>query len=82
MKPSAIPAGGEFTEDEARELWRLHRENRCDHCGASHARACPRVRGFKWHENGRIAEVEFWPDGQWPEENVMWPEALPPDPDQ
>lgn len=59
----------------AEELQRL-RENRCSHCGGTHARACPRVRRMAWHLNGNLAEVEFWPDGRWPDEHIVWPEQL------
>jgi hypothetical protein len=50
-------------------------------CGGAHARSCPRVRAITWHENGRVARVEFWPPGRWPDDHVQWPEGLPADPD-
>jgi hypothetical protein len=46
----------------------------CDHCRAIHNRACPRVKRFKFHPDGRIAEVEFWPDGKWSDDHLIWPE--------
>lgn len=72
---------GSFTEDEARDLWAAFRELRCEHCGGAHARTCPRVRLMTFHENGRIASVQFWADGKWPPDHVQWPEDLPADPD-
>ncbi len=49
---------------------------RCAHCGGAHLRACPRVKRMRWTDNGRLAEVEFWPSGEWPETGIVWPEAL------
>ena len=74
----AEPAG--FTDDEAREIWRLFRDRQCDHCGGGHARACPRIKRLEFHPNTALAAVEFWPDGKWPIEHVSWPEDLPPEP--
>jgi hypothetical protein len=48
----------------------------CQHCGGWHNRACPRTRRMVWHPNGTLAEVEFWPDGRWSDEYVIWPEQL------
>jgi hypothetical protein len=48
----------------------------CQHCGGRHARACPRVRKMQWHPNASLAAVEFWPDGDWDETKVIWPEQL------
>jgi hypothetical protein len=76
-----FPISPPLTPDEAREAWAVYRAARCEHCGAVHARACPRVRRFAFHENGRIAAVEFWPDGKWPAGSLQWPEDLPDDPD-
>lgn len=49
----------------------------CMHCGGHHARACPRVKRLSWHPGGALAEVEFWPDGRWSDEHVLWPEQIP-----
>lgn len=72
--------GPEFTADEASEAWATYRKQRCTHCGAIHVRACPRVRRFEFHPNGQLAAVEFWPDGKWPVDGLLWPEDLPPEP--
>jgi hypothetical protein len=70
----------EFTDDEILEIWRIFEASRCDHCGGGHARACPKVRRFEFHQNGNLAVVEFWPAGKWPDDAVQWPESLPPKP--
>jgi hypothetical protein len=70
-----------LTDEQARQVWADFRDNACRHCGGSHPRACPRVRRLEFHQNGNIASVEFWPPGKWPDEDVLWPEQLPPDPD-
>lgn len=78
------PEGGEvdFTDGEARDMWAIFNGRRCDHCGGAHSRACPRVRRIEFHQNGTVLSVEFWPSGKWPEDGVIWPENLPPDPDE
>lgn len=48
----------------------------CQHCGGRHARACPRVKRFRFHPTGALAEVVFWPEGKWSDEHVIWPEDL------
>jgi hypothetical protein len=48
----------------------------CQHCGGRHARACPRVKRFKFHPNGTLAQVDFWPEGEWSDDHVIWPEDL------
>ena len=44
----------------------------CEHCGGLHDRTCPRVRRVKFSESGRPVEVEFWPAGEWPADEVLW----------
>lgn len=36
---------------------------------------CPRVKSAKWHLDGTILEVEYWPRGQWepPADEVIFP---------
>lgn len=69
----------ELSLDEVADLWRTFRERRCSHCGGAHARACPKVRKFEFHQNGNLQSVEFWAPGQWSDEDVQWPETLPPE---
>lgn len=47
----------------------------CAHCRGIHARACPRVKRFAYHPDGALAEIEFWPDGKWPTDNVIFPDS-------
>jgi hypothetical protein len=46
----------------------------CVHCGGVHLRACRRVKAVKWHVDGTVIEAEYWPDGQWDEAGIIWPE--------
>lgn len=48
----------------------------CPHCGGLHLRACPRVRRLVFKRPEEISEVEFWPAGKWPEDNIIWPEDV------
>lgn len=48
----------------------------CVHCGGYHLRACPRVKRLAFNADGAVTEVEFWPPGQWPERDVVWPEDV------
>lgn len=71
-----------YSPDEIRRMWTDFRANACRHCGGSHARACPRVRRLEFHTSGTLASAEFWRDGQWPMDSILWPEDLPPSPDE
>lgn len=42
----------------------------CQHCGGVHTRACPRVKATSYHENGKLAQVEYWQD--WPKDDVIF----------
>lgn len=69
------PAGGTdggLTPDLVERV----RAHRCAHCGGTHARACPRVKRLAYHPNGTLAEVEFWPSNDWPEDHIIWPEYI------
>lgn len=48
----------------------------CRHCGGRHERACPRVKSMRYHPNGALAEVTFWPSGKWSDDHIIWPEDL------
>lgn len=52
----------------------------CPHCGGIHLRACPRVKRMAFR-GSEIAEVEFWTPGTWPDDDVLWPESFPPEPE-
>lgn len=46
----------------------------CVHCGGVHLRACRRLKAVKWHADGTVLEAEYWPDGDWDESSIIWPE--------
>ena len=48
----------------------------CRHCGGVHSRACPRVKRYRYTDGGSLAEVEYWPDSEWSDTYVIWPEML------
>ncbi len=31
---------------------------------------------MSFHPNGSLASVDFWPDGKWSDDGVIWPEDL------
>ncbi len=68
--------GTEVATLTAEDIARIKANKPCVHCGSWHARACPRVKRMAWHPHGQLAEVEFWRDGQWNEEHVIWPEQV------
>jgi hypothetical protein len=72
--------GDELAPEDGPEAWCLYKARTCDHCGGSHARACPRVRELSFHENGRIRSVTFWARGKWDDAGILWPEDIPGDP--
>lgn len=50
---------------------------KCAHCGGTHAIACPRLKRVRFRADGQTAmEVEFWADGEWPKDRVVFPEDL------
>ena len=44
----------------------------CQHCKGIHTRACPRVKSVEYQDSGALKRVEYWPDGSWPTENVIF----------
>ncbi len=79
-EPEPVTPGAEVATLTADDIARINATPACRHCGGRHARACPRVRRLAFHSNGQLAEVEFWPDGRWSDDYVIWPEQVP-DPD-
>ena len=49
---------------------------KCVHCGGAHLRSCPRVKRLVFNSDKNLPEVEFWPAGQWPTDNIIWPEDI------
>lgn len=85
MAEDAVAGGRLDAEDIAALLVRdpdsgltAFEARQCPHCRGVHARACPRVKRIRYDtERGNaIAEVEYWPDGQWSDRHVIWPEDL------
>ena len=61
------------TKAEFDSLWAM----KCAHCGGSHTIACPRVRRLRFRPDGQSpSEVEFFADGEWPKDSVVWLEDL------
>jgi hypothetical protein len=58
----------------ARELFEAG--GACEHCGALHKRACPRVRRLVVARtgpgDGRWTEAEYWPE--YDQTGIVWPE--------
>jgi hypothetical protein len=51
----------------------------CEHCGALHQRACPRVKRLAVARtgagDGKWTEAEYWPPGwEQHQEGLIWPE--------
>ena len=50
---------------------------KCSHCGGLHKHACPRVKSLRFRPvpggGQALVQVEFWPDGQWSKQGVIWP---------
>jgi hypothetical protein len=46
----------------------------CVHCGGVHLRACRRVRKIAWHPDGTVIAATYWPDGEWDDSDIIWPE--------
>lgn len=73
MSEDGEPLGG----DERAALRKQFEEGRqCVHCGGLHLRACPRVRRIVFKKQDEIQEIEFWRDGRWPQDDVVWPEDV------
>lgn len=53
-----------------------YERRQCRHCGGVHSRACSRVKRLRFTDSGALAEVEYWPDDQWSDALVIWPEML------
>ena len=50
----------------------------CAHCGGRHTRACPRVKKFRYHPGGGLAEVVFW--RKWSTDHVLFDDDLDTEP--
>lgn len=62
-----------LTEDERKTLL----DSKCRHCGGIHERACPRVKRMVFGPNSIVpAEIEFFPDSEWSQADILWPEEI------
>lgn len=66
---------------EARQAFDEH--GQCPFCGGLHSRACARVKKIRnrYSETRGTQvselieqEVEYWPHGEWPTTEIIWPE--------
>lgn len=82
MAETSDPGTGEqLTGEEAAKIRALFAAGKaCKHCGGIHTRACPRVRRLVF-QGDNLIEVEFWPEGRWSDEHIIWPEDVP-EPDE
>lgn len=69
MAPPEVALEG---ADRDRVMEYFDKGEACQHCQGIHARACPRVKCVEYQENGSLKRVEYWPDGAWPTENVIF----------
>jgi hypothetical protein len=76
VSPEELGATGDDTTLTVELAAKLRQIPVCAHCRGRHTRACPRVKAMKWHPNGTLAAVDFWRDGQWSDEHVIWEEQL------
>lgn len=73
LKALMPPADVRLSQEErARVLQYFEGEEVCPNCRGVHTRACPRVRSVSYHDNGTLRSVEYWPDGEWPQSDVIF----------
>lgn len=79
-----IPPGAELalTPQEAKELRDQWEREACGACGGLHTTAikapgaCPRIKRITYDAQGRMLEVEYWPEGKWPKDGIVWPDEI------
>jgi hypothetical protein len=64
------------TKDLLRARFAAHEE--CEWCGGIHQGLCPRVKKIIYHPNDDrvIREVEFWAEGDWSRNQIIFPEDV------
>lgn len=75
----------ERDDEWLRNAWSLVNDpdtKECAYCGGYHFRECPRVKRIAFYppdSDGRknVQEVEYWQDGHWPMDDVIFVEKLP-----
>jgi hypothetical protein len=68
-EPEVIVEEPSLTREEFEKM-------QCVHCGGAHLRACPRVKRLVFNNSNNIQEVEFWRDGEWSQDSIIWPEEI------
>lgn len=77
MLGATVPAQAHLTSQEVQTAEEIQKDQTCRWCGGIHARACPRVKRLTYDNSGtHVTEVEFWAWGEWPVDQVVWPEDL------
>jgi transcriptional regulator with XRE-family HTH domain len=80
--PSKSPQQSGLTPEEVTELRGRWEEHACGSCGGLHTTAvkapgsCPRIKRIAYDAQGRMLEVEYWPEGKWPKDGIIWPDEL------
>lgn len=70
--------------DEQRRILRAvfptRPDSACEDCGGFHLRSCPRIKLQRWigegAGTGNRVEVEYWPSGQYDDEETIYPEDV------
>jgi hypothetical protein len=76
-----------LTDEEVKAAQRIFRgevagKSGCVHCAGLHdvvyglgrdRQPCPRVKRAVWHADGTLLEVEYWPEGEWNDRDVIYP---------
>jgi hypothetical protein len=77
------PASGSLSSQDRSDARTIFgKGEQCQHCGGIHARACPRVSSLKWHTDGSLIEVSYWPDREWSRADIIFPEDVYGDDDE
>ena len=71
-----------LSADEAKELRGQWERDACGACGGLHTTAikapgaCPRIKRITYDAQGRMLGVEYWPEGKWPKDGIVWPDEI------
>lgn len=74
--------------NEVKELETLFADHACKACGGLHTEtigtpgACPRIRRVVYDNHGNVTEMDFWPEGEWSRDGILFPRHLGPAPTQ
>ena len=59
-------------EERAKVMEYFDKDEVCPNCRGIHTRACPRVRSVEYHDGGALKRVEYWAEGEWSTDNVIF----------